>query len=85
MNQHKAARRGALAGSLAALVMGIVCLACVLPVIGGIVGISILVTAAGGVAEDATLVVVGVVALAIGLVLGAFVLIARRRNGPAIP
>ena len=84
MNQHKAARRGALAGSLAALVMGIVCLACVLPVIGGIVGISILVTAAGGVAEDATLVVVGVVALAIGLVLGAFVLIARRRNGPAI-
>ena len=83
MNQHKAARRGALAGSLAALAMGIVCLACVLPVIGGIVGISILVTAAGGVAEDGTLVVVGVAALAIGLALGAFVLIARRRNGPA--
>lgn len=83
MNEHRAARRSAFAGSLAALAMGIVCLACVLPVIGGIVGISILVTAAGGVAEDGTLVVVGVIALIIGLALGAFVLVARRRSEPA--
>ena len=84
-NGHSLAARSfrkpdALAGAIAALATSVVCLACVLPGLGAIVGLSVLVTAAGGIAEDGVLLAVGVATLAIGLALGAFVLIARGRS-----
>lgn len=80
MSREKVAKRGAIAGALASFAVGFVCLACILPVVGGIVGISVLVTAVGGFAEDGVLTVAGVAILAISLALGAYVLVARRRG-----
>jgi hypothetical protein len=82
MTQTTLTRRGALAGAVAALATSIVCLACVLPGIGAIVGFSVLVTAAGGIAEDGVLLAVGVATLLMGLTLGALVLVARRQSEP---
>ncbi len=73
-------RRGGLAGAMAALATSVVCLTCILPGVGAIIGLSVLVTAAGGIADDGVLLAAGVATLVIGLTLGAFVLIARRRN-----
>lgn len=83
MSRETVAKRGVIAGALASFAIGFVCLACVLPVIGGIIGISVLVTAVGGIAEDGVLTVAGVALLAASLVLGAYVLVARRRNAQA--
>ena len=83
MKRDAIAKRGAVLSSLTAFAVGFVCLACVLPGIGAIIGISFLVTAAGGIADDAVLTVVGVVALIVSLALGAFVLNARRRDRQA--
>ncbi len=83
MSRERVAKRGVVAGALASFAIGLVCLACILPGIGAVVGISVLVTAVGGVAEDGVLTVVGVATLAISLALGAYVLVARRRSGRA--
>jgi len=83
MSRETIAKRGAIAGALASFAVGFVCLACILPVVGGIIGISVLVTAVGGVAEDRVLTVAGVAMLATSLALGAYVLVARRRSAQA--
>ncbi len=83
MTQGTRTTRGALTGAFAALAMSVVCLACVLPGIGAIVGFSVLVTVAGGIAEDGVLLAWGIAALMIALALGAFVLTAGRRGQPA--
>ncbi len=70
-------------GSLASAGLGLICLACVLPGIGAIVGISALVTAVGGVADDGVLVLVGALGLAMSVALGAYTLIIRRRHAQA--
>ena len=80
MSRGEATRRGAFAGAAAALAASVVCLACVLPGLGAIVGLSVLVTAAGGVAEDGVLVVAGIALLAISLALVAFAVFARHRR-----
>lgn len=83
MSRETVAKRGAIAGALASFAVGFVCLACILPVVGGIVGISVLVTAVGGVAEDGVLTLAGIAMLAISLALGAYVLVARRSSARA--
>ena len=83
MTRKTVAKRGIIAGALASFGVGFVCLACVLPGIGAIIGISVLVTAVGGIAEDGVLTVAGVALLAMSLGLGAYVLMARRRNAQA--
>ena len=85
MTRRKPANRSAIAGALATLAASVVCLACVLPGIGAIVGLSVLVTAAGGIAEDGVLLAVGIVTLAISLALVALVLIARQRGEQVCP
>ncbi len=58
-------------------------LSVVLPGIGAIIGISVLVTAVGGIAEDGVLTVVGVATLVVSTTLAAYVVVARRRKGQA--
>lgn len=65
---------------LAAFAVGFACLAGLLLGIGAAIAISVLVTAAGGVAEDGMLTLVGVATLAISPALGACALAARRRS-----
>jgi hypothetical protein len=80
MKRETLAKRGAVFGALTAFTVGFVCLACVLPGIGAIIGISLLVTAVGGIAEDGALTVVGIMMLLVSIALGAYVLVARRRR-----
>jgi hypothetical protein len=72
-----------MAGAIASFGVGFVCLACVLPGIGAVVGLSVLVTAVGGIADDCVLTLAGVGLLATSLALGAYVLLARRRSQQA--
>ncbi len=73
MSRETVAKRGAIAGSLASFAVGFVCLACVLPGIGALVGSSFLVTAVGGIAEGGVLTTVSIASLAMSLAIGAYV------------
>ena len=83
MKREITEKRGAVFGASTAFTAGFLCLACVLPGISAIVGISILVTAIGGIAEDGVLTSIGIAMLLVSMVLGGYVVIARRRTGAA--